>query len=296
MWAALVSWTCVSIVVVAVIGIGIGVLSMNPPHYQIAQACFSFSAALLLGRVGWWIAFEQSSAVSVFHRIAFTVVVFAAIGVLWEESIRWLTGLQLSSPAAGLSPPSPAQAPQPKPVSEVATSSQQPPMPRNNLTTPNSEKPPTLLDLFTKDFPNILKAHDDITLTRERDGALIHIKRQVYLDFEGKTKFVGFYISEPSSDETFTICKTLVDAVQPAIDDLTTRKTKSWGGREEQGNTSEELVFSGRVFLYYEGRPPLSITQKADLINSYKAKNYDVQFRGLSYEADQVSAWYQQAR
>ncbi len=156
------------------------------------------------------------------------------------------------------------------------------------------EKPPTLSDLFKQDFANTLKATDDLTLTREADGALIHIKRQVYMDFDAKTGFVGFYISSTDqfSDETFRICKTLVDAVQPAILDLTVRKTQSWGGYRDQGNTSKELVFSGRVFLYHDGL--LSITQKADLIERYKAKNYDVQFRGLDYAADQAAAWYRE--
>lgn len=70
------------------------------------------------------------------------------------------------------------------------------------------------------------------------------------------------------------------------------KKIELGGGYKGEMTTLKELVFSGRVFLYHEGF--LSIPQKADLIRVYKAKNYDVQFRGPEYLGDQVVAWHQQ--
>ena len=47
-----------------------------------------------------------------------------------------------------------------------------------------SEQPPTLSDLFNKDFPNTMKASDDAIGIQWKDtGGIIQIKRQLYLDF-----------------------------------------------------------------------------------------------------------------
>jgi hypothetical protein len=133
---------------------------------QLPRFAFSVSAAFLIARSGWWIVFEQLSTVDLCHRVAFTVVVLGAIGALWEESIRWVNGLQ---------PP--------------LQSGAQP-----------DDKPPTLLDLFKKDFSNTMKVSDEeaaISVT-SKDGATINIRRQVYMDFPAKAKFAGFYIYRPS--------------------------------------------------------------------------------------------------
>ena len=37
MWSALLSWVTVGVTVPVIVGIGIGVLSMSPPHYSISQ-------------------------------------------------------------------------------------------------------------------------------------------------------------------------------------------------------------------------------------------------------------------
>jgi hypothetical protein len=156
-------------------------------------------------------------------------------------------------------------------------------------------KPPTLSDLFKQDFRNVLKMSDEFMLTQEKDGVQIPIKRQVYMDFDAKTDFIGFYISSADqfSDETFRICQTLVDVVGPTILSVKQGKTQAWGGYKGQGTKSTELLFSGRVFIYHEGS--LSITQKASLIESYESKGYDIQFRGLlDYGADQMVEWYHQ--
>jgi hypothetical protein len=155
-------------------------------------------------------------------------------------------------------------------------------------------KPPTLSELFNKDFSNTMKATDEISIHWQDGTGVEHIKRQLYLDFPAKTQFVGFYVpsSDPFfSDTTLKTCMALVGAVQQAIDDLPKRIAVMAGYRNES-NTIQDLTFSGRVFLYHDSF--LSITQKAALINAYKAKNYDVQFRGPDYLGDLVIAWHHQ--
>ncbi len=94
MWSALLSWVTVGVTVPVIVGIGIGVLSMSPPHYSISQVCFSVSAAILAARLAWWIAFEQSANTTNVQRGLFAFLIFGAIGVLWAVSISWVSGLR----------------------------------------------------------------------------------------------------------------------------------------------------------------------------------------------------------
>src|SRR5260370_215814 len=156
------------------------------------------------------------------------------------------------------------------------------------------EKPPTLAELFTKDFSTILKVTDDSLGIKWNDGTILHIKRQVYLDFPAKTKFAGFYV--PSSDplasgKDFQACVRLAEAVQQALDEIPKKVAISGGYRGEM-NSIQDLTFSGRVIIYHEAFLP--ITQKATIINAYPAKHFDVQFTGPDYLADQIIAWTHQ--
>jgi len=156
------------------------------------------------------------------------------------------------------------------------------------------EKPPTLLDLFTKDFPNTMKAADDAIGIQWKGGEVLHIKRQLYLDFPAKTKFVGFYVpsSDPlSSTKTHDASMGLAEAVQQALDDIPKKVAISGGYRGEMTGI-QDLTFSGRVVIYHEAF--LSIPQKAAIIATYAAKHFDVQFRGPDYLGDQVIAWHHQ--
>lgn len=155
------------------------------------------------------------------------------------------------------------------------------------------EKPPTLAYLFKNDFPSVLKSTSDDTGIRWKDGTVLNIKRQIYLDFPAKTQLLAFYIPAsilpPNNNKTFNACMILVDAVKPAIEGLP--KTIHITGGDAGGVTSmEELVFSGRVFIYHEDA--LSNKQKPAIINAFDAKHYDVQLRGTDYLTPQLIAWY----
>lgn len=159
----------------------------------------------------------------------------------------------------------------------------------NDLTTPTPvpDKPPTLLDLFLHDFPAIEKAENDLSA----DGFNLAMKQQIYLDFTGKSKYVGFYI--PSSDpitgkKTYDMCMALIAEVQPAIDSLQEQHQMT-GGSEDQRDTLPDLIFTRRVLIYHEDF--LSITQKADIIRAYKAKHFEVQFLGEEYVTYETGLW-----
>jgi hypothetical protein len=153
-----------------------------------------------------------------------------------------------------------------------------------------TEKPPTLSDLFKTDFPNVSKATDEAVLNSATDNSVLRIKRQVYMDFEAKAQFVGFYLPFLTSNQTFDVSIALIDAVQPALDKLDEHVPV--GGDAGGIISAKDLIFSGRVYLYHE--EPLTNVQKAGIVQAYSARHYDVSFRGLDYAGTQASAWYQE--
>jgi hypothetical protein len=196
---------------------------------------------------------------------------FGLVGAVLLCGYWWLTGVMLKPGRQGETKPAGAPAGQ-------------------------DEKAPTLLDLFTKDFPNTMKAADDAIGIQWKDGEVLHIKRQLYLDFPAKTKFVGFYVPTPdplSSTKSFEACLRLAEenAVQQTLDDIPKKVAVSGGFRGEM-TSIQDLTFSGRVLIYHDAF--LSITQKADIIHAYTARHFDVQFRGPDYLGDQVIAWHHQ--
>ncbi len=155
---------------------------------------------------------------------------------------------------------------------------------------PVPPNPPSLLDVFNDDFPNLLRARNDISI----EGTNTSFEQQVYLDFLGKSKFIGFYIPRSSNPiaggNTANLCSMLIDQVPSGLAQLS-KNVWLQGGYGPQTNTLDELTFTGRVLIYHEDL--LSIPQQADIINAYKLKNLDVQFRGEDYLMGQIILWRQ---
>jgi hypothetical protein len=154
------------------------------------------------------------------------------------------------------------------------------------------DKPPTLGDLFNKDFPYTLKYKmEDSAIRFNDDGVTIPIKRQVYLDFPSKTRFVGFYVPmvNPSNDkDNFDACLKLSSLVDQTFSDFYANASVSAGFADQQ-ESAKDLTFSGRVVLYHEDF--LNITQKAKLIEAFKAKGYSVTFVGRDYLQLEIDQW-----
>jgi hypothetical protein len=207
----------------------------------------------------------------------FGYAVFGLVGAILLSGYWWLTGAML------------------KPATQPAAT-------KKPTTAAQDDKPPTLLDLFKKDFSNTMKVSDDepaLSVT-SKNGATIKIRRQVYMDFPAKAKFVGFYIyapSPPSADisgeETFIACSKLVeaDAVQQAFEHFS-KQVAVLAGQGEQMTSIQDLTFSGRVLIYHEEF--LSIPQKAEILKAYGSKGFAVTFMGNDYLGTQVISWHQQ--
>jgi hypothetical protein len=149
-------------------------------------------------------------------------------------------------------------------------------------------KPPTLLDLFKKDFPGTASFSDKGFDLKDSDGQVgAHVDWRLLMDFVSKTEFIAFYIP-PVRDEV-PVCLALIDTVQPIINEPP-RHLDASGGFAGESTHLRDLTFSGRVFIYHEW--PLSNKQKADIVEAYSANGLDVQFRSMDYLATQLSAWH----
>jgi hypothetical protein len=305
------SWEVTSVLAALLVGVAFAFLSLD--DFSQAKLCFLLAAADAIGGTVMW---GTKSGVSAGPRILIVFFCVGVFGVLAVESFRYVGRkeeakkiLPGSTPEISVSWPATANS-LPAKSGQPANSIEKPaPLkpvhfkvsPDTNVTLPDlkvlnnqaaasspiPEQPPTLIGLFMYEFPAMMKAASNFSV----DGVSLEMKQQVYLDFDGKSKFVGFYV--PGSDvilgeETYKMCMTLIEAVRPAVDELPKRLAIK-GGTGEGGNTIEELVFTGRVLIYHQA--PLSIVQKADIIRAYGTKHFDVQFRGMDYVAYQDGLW-----
>jgi len=253
-------------------GVGMALIALGfrwanaPPKLTIPLLFLAWlTITLSVYRHGFFEA--RSRFIQVSGNVAISVAIAATLVVAWfilEPSTPTQT-----SPVVSTSSPSPIA---------TATKPDQP------------EKPPSLVDLFKSDYPNVIKVTEERIDIHYKEGDNLHITTQVYLDFDAKTQFVGFYIPA-APGRTYDASLTLVDCVQDAIDWMrkNQRMRAGYGGEETSLN---DLVFSGRVFLYQEDY--LSITEKANIIKAYKQKHYEVQFRGPEYLNSRVIDWHRQ--
>jgi hypothetical protein len=110
------------------------------------------------------------------------------------------------------------------------------------------------------------------------DGTSLPITWQVYLDYDSKSEFVGFFISSRIPDP-YKACVAL-----SGLDHENSLKhmgTKTSGGIVGQMTNQDDLIFTGRIYIYHEG--DLSIEQRAELIRLYRSRKLDLQFRGIDY-------------
>jgi len=196
-WQVLFGWAVLGSIIILLIGIGFGVMSMTPPDFTIARICFSVAAAILTFKTAVWLVGLTAGKS---ERVVAAFLIFGVIGAAWIWSYSWVSSR--------------------KPKPPVSTEAGK-----------DDEKPPTLLDLFRNDFPNVLKGSDssdvDAYTIETSNGFTIRVKRQIYEDYEAKTKFIGFYIPRPtpppkdfSGQSTFAACMELLkhNAVEETFD------------------------------------------------------------------------------
>lgn len=151
-------------------------------------------------------------------------------------------------------------------------------LPSSKIAEPPS-KPQTVYELFQNDFPALLKSDSETEFIDGKTNTKTKIKFRVYLDFEGKSKFVSFYV--PFTPSTFDACRLMVDAFQGFLDEADKVKIGAGVPGTSERAWSKDLVFTGKFFVYHES--DLTLEEQGDLSALYKSKGFLVQFRGQSY-------------
>lgn len=90
-WSTLFGWSMAAIVVPVLIGVGVGVMSMSPPEFQIARGCFTVATAVLVVKIGEWLVL---GGLARSQRDVLALLLFASIGTAWVEAWFWVGSRQ----------------------------------------------------------------------------------------------------------------------------------------------------------------------------------------------------------
>jgi len=257
----------------------------NAPSWLWGTVWFCLAIGLVLLAIWFW---DQTAS---HHWIRKLLLSLVAIGVIGGLSYIPVAKQYRAEHIRQASPPQPHQASEAQQqTSSSPTPSVMRTKPAISSVAPSKEKPPTLLDLFKKDFPGVVSLSDkgfDLQDSTGQVGA--HVDWRLLMDFPSKSEFIAFYVP-PVRDEV-PVCIALIDTVHPTINRVSQNLDASAGFAGES-TSLRDLTFSGRVFIYHEW--PLSNKQKADIVEAYSAKGLDVQFRGVDYLGEKLIAWHQQ--
>lgn len=119
-----------------------------------------------------------------------------------------------------------------------------------------------------------------------KKGEKIVITSQEYADFMARSKFVGFYV--PLTFSTEEVCQSLSVSVYSTMDKI--EKSISFQAFSSGGTSDDlpQLVFTKRVYIYYEGL--LTLQEKSSIERIFQKQGMDVEFRGIDYLQDQAKA------
>jgi hypothetical protein len=241
-----------------------------------------------------WEGVKKNLASDGLHAIVFGVCWWI---LLFSYHLFWKIPREIRAEAKSVSAPSP-----PRPMVPQIRYSHTPLSPPFHVPPPpapaptwtkTSPEPTTISALFAQDFPTTMKLSDEgIGIQWNDTGAIIHVKRQLYLDLAVKEKFVGFYLPSSGPDLTRTpeACVKLVreNAVPQAIEEFSKQKMFFLG----LNRGSDSLAFSKKVLIYHDD--PMSDRQKDAVAKVFASSSYHVVFMGPDYLAKRVKIWHQQ--
>jgi len=243
------------------------VLSSDPKDVPAALWFFGLSALWAAGRAGHWLVTDPSPPLP---KPLLAALLFGCIGALWIISHSWASS-KLAPNTSTMSAQGLA-----KTVNNAARPSSPEAVPSKHFPKTTSGKLINLRDLFFSDFDTTVRCHSDVTMLV--DGVNVTLIAQAYFDFNAKSVFIGFFI--PSSvRNTYQVCSYL--STLDHAGSIKHMGVKTSGGSPGQMTDQDDLVFTGRIYIYHE--EDLSIEQRAMIIKLYRARNLDVQFRGSDY-------------
>jgi len=87
MWNTFSDWYFVVPLILAIIALGVGLMSTSPPEFLVARLCFSVAAVMLLIRIAITLISLKSSTLA---RVFLSFFIFGLVGLAWVESLRWI--------------------------------------------------------------------------------------------------------------------------------------------------------------------------------------------------------------
>lgn len=109
---------------------------------------------------------------------------------------------------------------------------------------------PSLEKLFKREFAMFLRASNERNFSTEdaKGKRTTKIIEQIYFDFQGKSKFLGFYV--PPSLDAYDMCVFLSDGYKTIIKEVNSKtEVKSGHVAELSQTSSKDLVFTGRIYI-----------------------------------------------
>ena len=156
--------------------------------------------------------------------------------------------------------------------------------------------PPTIPDkitlrwLFTENFPQYWIPIIDTRIVT--GGTESKIESALFLDYPGRSRFVGFYL--PSNVSAYEICKILPDAVDSVIEHFVSTHSFQANGIIDKSETSvTDLASTGRVYVYYAGA--LNLQQAAEVDALFSKKHLGLILRGDDWLQNSILSIKKQA-
>ena len=215
-----------------------------------------------------------------------TIGIFTLVGAASGAVIGSISGAIWSVARKDEQPP-PVTKPSP-PMESVVT----PPLiqfdPNSNIRPPSLKPIPmpdalTLRWLFTNESPQLWIQSIRTTIT---DSNGVHsVQSQIYMDFPGRSRFVGFYI-RPGN--TYEDCIVLPDVIDPLISYVRENFSIKSGTLGASDTQFDDLLSTGRVYIYHEDS--LNLQQRAKIELLFNTKHLGVIFRGPDWLMFQLQA------
>jgi hypothetical protein len=108
----------------------------------------------------------------------------------------------------------------------------------------------------------------------------VKIRAKMVLDFTNRVRWLAYYI--PQTSNTKEPCDWVIKNTNLVLNDFDNKTYVVASGPNDAGGTTQrELVFSKRIFIYYEWI--LSNGEISDILRLAKDNGIDVVFRGRAY-------------
>lgn len=134
----------------------------------------------------------------------------------------------------------------------------------------------TLREYFDVDFNSNI--HIANTFQLKSDGQTIEYIGRVYFDFNSNAKFISCFL--PECNNPVSVCAGILKSLDQILAMSDSVKFQLISPGEKRMN-NEELLFSGRVFIYSESAIENSLLEK--LQSEAKANGVMFQFRGVTF-------------